>query len=219
MPKTGATVRKASPIRFSGASQRPRLVDIYANTCSHPSCEEPPHSLIASETPLCEKHIFDVYKATNLLLQVTNPKQEEYALLPSEQQQIPGPCPSCGHAGYLALTITDQVRCLNSSCYYESHVVQFEALRRRLLFQAAGKRNVVYYIKFRDCVKIGTSRNLESRYSGITATEMLYGFEFGGHRLEKRRHDKFSVYRTHGEWFEDNQHIRAHINKVCELAA
>ena len=78
---------------------------------------------------------------------------------------------------------------------------------------------MVYYIKFRDCVKIGTTTNLRSRWNAITATEMLYGFEFGGRQLEKRRHDKFAPYRAYGEWFEDNSHIRAHINNVCATAA
>lgn len=204
---------------YEGAEHRPRLVDVFANTCSHPSCDNPPCPDIAAETPLCEQHIFDVYKATNHLLVVRNPVHEEYALLPSEQQQIAGPCPACGYCGYLMRTVTDQVRCLNASCHYEAHFTQFEAVRRNLLFTIAATRAVVYYIKFRDCVKIGTTRNLRSRWSNITATEMLYGFEFGGRPLEKRRHEMFTPYRAYGEWFEDNSHLRAHINNVCATAA
>jgi hypothetical protein len=212
---------KSKPIHASlvGAHPRPRLVDAYAHECSDPSCDSPASTVLATQVPLCEVHIMDVYRAANQLLTITHPPQDEYALLPSEQQQIPGACPSCGHAGYLMRTVTDLVRCLNASCQYQVHIVQFEALRRRLLFDLAARRPVVYYIKFRDCVKIGTTRNLKSRWSGLTATEMLYGIEYGDHRLERRRHDKFAPYRTYGEWFEDNQHIRAHINEVCVTAA
>lgn len=210
---------KPSHLLEGHAQPRARLVDVYADECSHPSCDAPACPVLATQVPLCEVHILDVYRAANRLLTITNPPQDEYALLPSEQQQIPGACPSCGHAGYLMVTITDLVRCLNASCHYEAHLVQFEALRRRLLFDIAKRRPVVYYIKFRDCVKIGTTRNLQSRWSGLTATEMLYGIEYGDHRLERRRHDKFAPYRTYGEWFEDNQHIRAHINEVCVTAA
>jgi hypothetical protein len=210
---------KSSRFIYAGSSPRPRLVDVFADVCSQPSCDAAAYTHIATQTPLCEQHIYDVYRATNQLLVVENPKRDEYALLPAEQQQIPGPCPACGHAGYLMHTVTDQVRCLNAACYYEAHLTQFEAIRRNLMFELAGKRPVVYYIKFRDCVKIGTTRNLRKRWSGLTATEMLYGLEFGDQRLERRRHSKFAPYRTYGEWFEDNQHIRAHINEVCVTAA
>lgn len=160
-----------------------------------------------------------MYRCTNRILAVTNPPLDEYALLPSEQHQVPGPCPSCGLAGYLMVTVTDLVRCLNASCTYEAHIVPFELLRRRLMFDLAKRRNVVYYMKFRDCVKIGTTRNLERRWNDISGVESLYGFEWGNHQLEHRRHAKFAPYRTCGEWFKDNQEIRAHINNVCEFAA
>ena len=99
---------KTPRFMYVAVEHRPRLVDVFANTCSHPSCDSPPCPDIASETPLCEVHILDVYKATNHLLVVRNPVQEEYALLPSEQQQVAGPCPACGHCGYLMRTVTDQ---------------------------------------------------------------------------------------------------------------
>lgn len=187
--------------------------------CCHPSCYAPAQDRVASQVPLCEQHIFEVYRATHQLYLAENPKGEEYALLPSEQQQIPGPCPSCGICGYLAVTVTDRVRCLNAQCKYEAWIDEFETLRRRLLFDAAADQNVVYYIKFRDRVKIGTSGNLKRRWTELVAAEMLYGFEFGAHTLEHRRHRQFAQYRTVGEWFEDNSHIRAHVNNVCSLAA
>lgn len=189
------------------------------NECCQPSCDGKASDRIASQVPLCEVHIFDVYSATNRLLAIEKPKRDEYCLLPMEQQALPGPCPSCGICGYLAVTVTDKVRCLNASCKYEAWVDEFEKLRRGLLFDLAADSDVVYYIKFRDRVKIGTTGNLKRRWSDLQTTEMLYGFEYGSHHLERQRHRQFAVYRTIGEWFEDNMHIRAHINNVCATAA
>lgn len=208
------TVQKGLSLRDDRAHHRPD-VQPFTDVCCHPRCFAPVSNRIASQVPLCEVHIFDVYKSVNRLLAVEQPQRDEYALLPSEQQQIPGPCPSCGIAGYLALTLTERVHCLNASCNYRAHVAQFETVRRALLFDLAADSSVVYYIKFRDCVKIGTSSNLKNRWSALTATELLYGFEYGGRKIERRRHDKFAMYRAFGEWFHDNAHIRAHINEVC----
>lgn len=205
--------------RYRSNTPKIRLVDVFANECCHPSCDMPAWEHLATQVPLCERHIFNVYKTVNRFLTEQTPKSDEYALLPMEQDRIPGPCPSCGHAGYLTISsITERVRCLNASCGYEAHVIKFEYLRRGLLFDLAGYRNVVYYIKFRDCVKIGTSRDLRSRWRDIASTEMLYGFEWGDRRLERKRHEQFRDYRRTGEWFEDNCHIRSHINKVCVTA-
>lgn len=161
----------------------------------------------------------DVYRATNRLLTAKTPKHDEYALLPSEQQQMPGPCPACGICGYLTVTITDQVRCLNASCHYQAWVDEFETLRRKLLIQEAGRQDVVYYMKFRDRVKIGTTNNLKRRCTEIATIELLYGYELGDMTLERRRHRQFAQFRTIGEWFEDHPRIRAHINTVCDIAA
>ena len=84
-------MNKSTPIRThydASPSRRVRLVDIRADICSQPSCDAPAFSNIATQTPLCEAHIFDVYKAANQLLAHVNPRHEEYALLPSEQQQV-----------------------------------------------------------------------------------------------------------------------------------
>lgn len=186
--------------------------------CCHPTCSAPAQDLVASPVPLCEQHIMDVYKATNKLLTIGK-SSDEYALLPMEQDMIPGPCPACGLCGYLAVSITERVHCLNASCRYEAWVDEFETLRRNLLFQAAGKSDVVYYLKFRDRVKIGVTNNLKRRCSEIVTVELVYGFELGSLEVERRRHRQFAESRMIGEWFEDTPRIRAHVNNVCALAA
>lgn len=197
---------------------KPTLTDVLGGECCQPTCHAPASDQIASQVPLCEAHIFDVYKSVNRLLAVQG-DEHEYALLPMEQHQIPGPCPSCGVVGYLAQSVVDDVRCLNASCRFRSTMFEFERLRRTMMFALAGERSVVYYIKFRDCVKIGTSTNLRNRAHGLQTIDMLYGFEWGGRTLERRRHGQFAAYHAKGEWFEDNRQLRAHINNVCVTAA
>lgn len=196
---------------------RPRLVDVFGGDCCHPSCDAPASEKYATQVPLCEVHILYVYSATNRLLTTKHAHSEQYALLPSEQQQMPGPCPSCGVCGFLAVNLSDQVRCLNGLCKYEAWVDEFERLRRGLLFDAADGRNVVYYVKFRDRVKIGTTNNLKRRCGELQTVELLYGFEPGSYPMEQQRHKQFALYRTQGEWFEDNRIIRSHINEVCAI--
>lgn len=187
--------------------------------CCHPSCSAPAQDLVQSPVPLCEQHIMGVYKATNKLLTAKNPERDEYALLPSEQQSMPGPCPSCGLCGYLAVTITDRVRCLNASCHYQAWIDEFEPVRRRLLFEAAADQDVIYYMKFRDRVKIGRTNNLQRRCREIVTVELVYGFELGDLQLERRRHRQFADIRAIGEWFKDTPRLRAHVNNVCNIAA
>lgn len=186
--------------------------------CCHPACFAPAQARFATQVSLCELHIMDVYKATNKFVLVEKQKNDEYSLLPMEQDMIAGPCPACGLCGYLTSTVTKKVRCLNASCQYEAYVDQFERLRRNLLFAAANTLSVVYYIKFRDRVKIGTTANLKARVQGIQTVELLYGFERGNRDLERQRHEQFAIYRDVGEWFDDNPRIRAHINEVCAIA-
>lgn len=186
--------------------------------CCEPTCSTPATELFDSPVPLCEHHIYGVFSATQRYMKAAEPLKDEYELIPNADRQMPGPCPACGLCGYLAVTVSDRVHCLNSGCYYEAWIDQFEPLRRTLLFDLAGTSDVVYYIKFRDQVKIGTTRNLRKRWVNLQTTELLYGFEFGSHAVEAARHRQFARFRRTGEWFEDNQHLRAHINNVCATA-
>jgi hypothetical protein len=62
--------------------------------------------------------------------------------------------------------------------------------------------DVVYYLRFEDRVKIGTSANPRQRLAAIWHDELL-AFERGGRPLEQRRHQQFAADRfTPGsEWF------------------
>lgn len=202
-----------------GNASRIKLHDVLGNECCHPTCYAPPTPHIHSPVPLCELHIYQVFKAVNRFVAVEKANTQPYTLLPVEADQIAGPCPACGATGYLSRTISDDITCSNDSCRYTAHAADFEQTRRRALFNLAGRQNVVYYISFRDLIKIGTTSNLQRRWVGIGYGESLLGFELGGRDREAVRHRQFQMYHSHREWFDNCPQIRAHINDVCATAA
>ena len=76
--------------------------------------------------------------------------------------------------------------------------------------------DVVYYLRYRDRVKIGTSANPRSRIAALPHEEVL-AFERGDRRVERRRHEQFALQRIPGsEWFHAHAELDAH---VAELRA
>ena len=75
--------------------------------------------------------------------------------------------------------------------------------------------DVVYYLRFDDRVKIGTSSNPRQRFAAIWHDEIL-AFERGDRMLEHRRHVQFDAERFGGtEWFRLSDALRAHIEVVA----
>ncbi|MCT9819524.1 GIY-YIG nuclease family protein [Microbacterium sp. W1N] len=72
---------------------------------------------------------------------------------------------------------------------------------------------VVYYIRWGDRVKIGTSRQPRRRLAVLWHEELL-AFERGGRMLERRRHLEFAELRLGGEWFAADPRLLAHIAEV-----
>jgi hypothetical protein len=72
---------------------------------------------------------------------------------------------------------------------------------------------VVYYIRFADRVKIGTSSQPRQRLATLWHEELL-AFERGGRTLEQRRHAEFADLRLGGEWFRDDPRLREHIHAI-----
>jgi hypothetical protein len=72
--------------------------------------------------------------------------------------------------------------------------------------------DVVYYLRFADRVKIGTTTNPRQRFTALRHDEVL-AFERGDRRLEQRRHAEFASDR-HGksEWFQLSARLGAHID-------
>jgi hypothetical protein len=71
--------------------------------------------------------------------------------------------------------------------------------------------DVVYYLRFRDRIKIGTSGNPRSRL-GQLRFDTLLAFERGDRTREQRRHAQFAAFRFEGsEWFHAHPALDAHV--------
>jgi len=76
--------------------------------------------------------------------------------------------------------------------------------------------DVVYYIRFQQRIKIGTSANPRSRIASLAHEEVL-AFERGNRRVEQRRHAQFARERIPGsEWFRVHPELSAHVARLAE---
>lgn len=74
--------------------------------------------------------------------------------------------------------------------------------------------DVVYYLRFADRVKIGTTANPRQRLARIWHDQLL-AFERGDRRLEQRRHAQFAADRLGGEWFRLSVPLSDHLAVVA----
>ena len=72
---------------------------------------------------------------------------------------------------------------------------------------------VVYYVRFGDRIKIGTSTDLAQRLIGIPHDEVL-ATEPGGPKVERSRHEQFAHLRITGEWFSAAPDLMKHIRSL-----
>jgi len=75
--------------------------------------------------------------------------------------------------------------------------------------------DVVYYLRYRDRVKIGTTADPRRRFGAIRHEELL-ALERGDRRVEHRRHEQFADERAGtSEWFDLSDRIRAHVDALA----
>jgi len=73
--------------------------------------------------------------------------------------------------------------------------------------------DVVYYIRFRDRIKIGTTGNLRQRMRTLWHDEVV-ALERGGRGRERARHAQFAPSRIGGEWFEISPALTEHVERL-----
>ena len=78
--------------------------------------------------------------------------------------------------------------------------------------------DVVYYIQFRDVIKIGTSRQLDTRLS-LLPWEILHAVEPGDRIVERHRHRQFRLDHHLNEWFKPSRALKAHIDDINQRNA
>jgi hypothetical protein len=79
-----------------------------------------------------------------------------------------------------------------------------------------GRVRCVYYIRFAERVKIGTTTDLYGRMSVLPHDELL-AIEPGDHAQEHLRHLQFRAIRTTGEWFIPNSELRVHVTQIRQV--
>lgn len=74
---------------------------------------------------------------------------------------------------------------------------------------------MVYYLRFGDRIKIGTSGNPRARLGQLRFDELL-AFERGDRTVEQMRHAQFAEYRFPGsEWFHAHGALTDHIRSLA----
>lgn len=113
------------------------------------------------------------------------------------QDRYPFPIPLCGR--HITKVIARSVELARTA--KRDHIVQNNAPLPITARDPSGKHApVIYYLRFRDMVKIGYTTNLGKRMRAIPHDELL-AVEPGTLRTETRRHSQFASARQHGEWF------------------
>lgn len=83
----------------------------------------------------------------------------------------------------------------------------------RPIVDGSRRLSVVYYLRFRDRVKIGTTSDLRHRLIAIPHDEIM-ALEPGDMSLERSRHQQFAAHRVHGEWFRLADPLVEHMRQL-----
>lgn len=143
----------------------------------------------SSSLGLCRDHLLAAYEAVVADVGVTD--------------ALPSPCPACGSR--LGVRWPSGWLCAVCEWRYGEHPDGGEPPPRV---------DVVYYIRFGDRVKIGTSAGPRRRFAQLRHEEVL-AFEPGDRTVEHRRHVEFADLRLGGEWFSLEGDLVDHIEALA----
>jgi hypothetical protein len=117
---------------------------------------------------------------------------------------LPTPCPACGSR----LGVRWPSGWLCAVCEWRLGDVPDADV-------APPRVDVVYYIRFDDRIKIGTTANPRQRLGRIWHHELL-AFERGDRSVEGRRHEQFGAWRFgRTEWFASSAELDAHTSALA----
>lgn len=155
--------------------------------CVAPDCPRP--AAADAPLPLCDRH-FDI-------------AAEWSARTEGVTDTLPSPCLACGSR--LGVRYPSGWLCAVCEWRY-GEVPDGELPTPRV--------DVVYYIRFDDRIKIGTSSNPRQRLTQIWHDAVL-AFERGGRDVEQKRHAEFAADRfDRTEWFRPSDALAEHIAVV-----
>ncbi|WP_150308087.1 GIY-YIG nuclease family protein [Planctomonas psychrotolerans] len=114
---------------------------------------------------------------------------------------LPSPCQACGSR----LGVRYPSGWLCAICEWKVGDIPDEDIAERRV-------DVVYYLRFGDRIKIGTSSNPRMRLAS-QRYEQLLAFERGTRAVEQRRHAQFAEFRIlRTEWFDISESLLRHID-------
>lgn len=121
---------------------------------------------------------------------------------------LPSPCAACGSR----LGVSYPSGWLCAVCEWRAGDIPDGDL-------APVRVDVVYYLRFGNRIKIGTSSNPRARLAQLRFEELL-AFERGDRAIEQRRHAQFASLRYPGsEWFSSSPELATHIRTLSEGVA
>lgn len=193
----------------------------HADTCCAIDCDEP--SIIsAGATPMCKTHLIEAYSAIGEFLRSQQEEPDTDAWLEEwlkTWEPVPPSldCPNCGLL-LVRNRETGEVFCADTKhCYWWNTAEEFAEWATRVLKVENETDEVVYYVRFGDRVKIGTSKDLSKRLSHIPHDEVM-ATEPGGVYVERQRHKQFKHLRAEvgrgREWFTLTPELAEHIAAV-----
>lgn len=167
-------------------------------------CWEPPHP--DSQLSLCERHLALAAKDYEIPVNISHSR-----------------CKYCQLITLRKSLADNLLYCTNRDCarvQYDQDVLADEELEaKQLEFSKNQARlyrfNVVYYLRWADRIKIGTTAELRTRLRSIYHDEVL-AVEQGSSQLEADRHKQFAAsrYPRYKEWFTITPDLVEHINAL-----
>ncbi|WP_025159449.1 GIY-YIG nuclease family protein [Leifsonia aquatica] len=150
-------------------------------------CGAPAHA--GAPVPLCLPHLLEAHDWVS----------EEYGVT----DLLPSPCAFCG----ARLGVRYPSGWLCAICEWRAGELPPEGA-------AASRVDVVYYLRYRDRIKIGTTANPAQRFASLPHDEVL-AFERGDRTREHERHKEFAALRIPGtEWFETDTRLLRHVARL-----
>jgi hypothetical protein len=120
-------------------------------------------------------------------------------------------CPECAVRALVSTVGTYRVDC--ASCGWGEELDRAAPKPEKSYAEMRpGYHPVVYYVRFGERVKIGTTTDLEKRLSALPYDELL-ATEPGHYDVERERHQQFRRSRIYAnrEWFHLTDEVQAHI--------
>ncbi|HEU5223522.1 MAG TPA: GIY-YIG nuclease family protein [Candidatus Lumbricidophila sp.] len=119
------------------------------------------------------------------------------------ERDAPGPCALCGASD--AVYLAGRWQC--ALCGWRVGDVPDPDL-------PLPQVHVVYYLRYANRVKIGTTMHPRARLAAIRHDTLL-AFEPGDRTVERLRHSQFATIREGGEWFTATPELLAHIAAIA----